>query len=155
MPHCFSPPSRCLLHSPLCRLKAKYGDAVIKKALPRGPIGPTVNPNDIPIGQNPNLVPVGDPNQVPIGVRVRQGEGREVWGRGQEGRGGAAPSHASAFDWSAGVAGGAGGQGQGGSRARGARLAMRWDRVAGVVSAAGMADVAGMAMLSRSGFGPL
>lgn len=111
---------------------------MIKKALPRGPIGPTVNPNDIPIGQNPNLVPVGDPNQVPIGVRVRQGEGREVWGRGEEGKGRSAQPGISDPDQvliSVRVRQAGGERGLGG-REGGAGLAMRWDRVAGVVSAA-------------------
>lgn len=57
----------------IMRLKAKFGDAAIKRSsallLPKAPIGPSVNPNDVPIGINPNLVPIGDANLVPIGVR--------------------------------------------------------------------------------------
>jgi len=46
----------------MMRLRNKFGDAAVKRraALPSGPIGPTANPN---------LVPIGDPNMVPIGTR--------------------------------------------------------------------------------------
>ncbi|GAX81848.1 hypothetical protein CEUSTIGMA_g9276.t1 [Chlamydomonas eustigma] len=47
----------------MMRLKAKFGDAAVKKnsalLLPKGPIGPAANPNLVPIGGDPNLVPIG------------------------------------------------------------------------------------------------
>lgn len=52
----------------MMRLKAKFGDAAMKKInfVPmKGPLIGSSNPNLVPLG-----APTGDPNQVPLGARV-------------------------------------------------------------------------------------